>query len=152
MAADLVSGNGVAINCGSTPISIDCAAPVATRQPETVEPTNKLTTEEVQTRLARIEQLLNSDPGAARSEAMELLEAVPGQLMATLYLGIAYRLLRKPGEAVAVLRPLCDRMPNMPMPHLQLGLAAREAGDDGQAEQAKRRENQYIFGKGHQDR
>jgi len=80
--------------------------------------------------LARIDELLGSDPARAEAEARALLEKVPGQPVALLFQGIARRLTGNPGAAAEVLGPLCQAHPNAPVPRLQLGLALREAGDD----------------------
>ena len=93
----------------------------------------------VQSRLAEIERLLGSDPAAAEMRANELLQAVPDEPVAMLYLGIARRMLGNPTRAIEVLRPLTKRWPNAPMPQLQLGLALREVGDDSTAVTAIRR-------------
>jgi tetratricopeptide (TPR) repeat protein len=80
--------------------------------------------------LARIDELLGSDPARAEAEARALLEKVPGQPVALLFRGIARRLMGDPAAAAEVLGPLCQAHPNAPAPRLQLGLALREAGDD----------------------
>jgi tetratricopeptide (TPR) repeat protein len=91
------------------------------------------------TRLARIESLLASDPARAEREAGELLAEHPDHAMARLFQGIARRLLGNPAGAIEVLAPLSDSVPGAPLPHLQLALARRETGDREGAEQAMRR-------------
>ncbi|WP_405242390.1 tetratricopeptide repeat-containing sulfotransferase family protein [Lentisalinibacter salinarum] len=80
--------------------------------------------------LARIDELLGTDPVRAEAEARALLDKVPGQPVALLFQGIARRLMGNPAAAAEVLGPLCRAHPNAPAPRLQLGLALRETGDD----------------------
>lgn len=94
---------------------------------------------QVNERLSRIERLLGSQPGQAEAEARELLDAVPGQQMAILFLGIARRLQGNFVAAIEVLRPLAMQQADAPLVHLQLGLALREAGQGEEAVQALQR-------------
>ncbi|WP_405240487.1 tetratricopeptide repeat-containing sulfotransferase family protein [Lentisalinibacter orientalis] len=80
--------------------------------------------------LARIDELLGSDPARADAEARALLEKIPGQPAALLFRAIARRLMNDPAAAVGILGPLCQAHPNAAVPRLQLGLALRETGDD----------------------
>ena len=80
--------------------------------------------------LARIDELLGSDPARADAEAKALLEKVPGQPVALLFRGIAGRLTGNPAAAAEILAPLCEAHPGAPAPRLQLGLALRESGND----------------------
>lgn len=81
-----------------------------------------------QSRLTGIEELLLSNPAKASAAAAELLIEVPDQPLAKLFLGIAYRLTGEPVAAIEVLKPLACQSESLPMTHLQLGLALREAG------------------------
>lgn len=95
--------------------------------------------EDLQGRLSRIEQTLHTAPAQALELTQELLAALPGEPMASLFQGIAHRLLGAPRTAIGVLEPLCRRRPDAPMPQLQLGLALREVGEDEAALNAMRR-------------
>ena len=77
-------------------------------------------------RLARIEQLLGTDPMLAEQQAAEILAEIPGHAMALLFQGIARRMRKDAPSAIEILEPLCKRFPDAPLAHLQLGLALRE--------------------------
>jgi len=83
--------------------------------------------------LARIDELLGSDPARADAEARALLEKIPGQPAALLFQAIARRLMNDPAASIEILGPLCQAHPSAAVPRLQLGLALRETGDDGAA-------------------
>lgn len=94
---------------------------------------------DLQARLSRIEALLDKAPAQSLALAQELLAETPDEPMASLFQGIAHRLMGRPEAAIAVLEPLARRRPDAPMPALQLGLALRETGNDDAALQAMRR-------------
>lgn len=94
---------------------------------------------ELESRLARLERSLGSDPQRADAEAAELLASCPGHPMVMLFQGIARRLAGDPAAAVEVLEPLCRDLPDAPLPRLQLGLARRSLGENDAAAAAMRR-------------
>ena len=93
----------------------------------------------LQARLAKVDQLLRTDPAAAEAAAADILRAYPRDPMAALFQGIARRLLGNSAGAIEVLRPVCQIVPEAPLPHLQLGLALRESGDLAGAVESVRR-------------
>jgi tetratricopeptide (TPR) repeat protein len=89
--------------------------------------------------LGQIAGLLESQPKAAAERASALLESRPDHPPATLYLGIARRLMGDPVGALEVLRPLARQQPNWAPAHYELGVTEGTAGGAAQSLASLRR-------------
>ena len=89
--------------------------------------------------LARIEQLLRSEPAAALLRVRGILRVAPGHPMATLYLGIALRGTGAVESAADTLRTLADAQPGWALACCELGLTLSELGQHAAAVVALRR-------------
>ncbi len=89
--------------------------------------------------LGQIAGLLVSRPKAAAEQASALLKHRPDNPLATLYLGIARRLMGDPAGALKVLRPLARHRPNWAPAHYELGVTEGIAGGTAQALASLRR-------------
>ncbi|MBS0469847.1 MAG: sulfotransferase [Proteobacteria bacterium] len=79
--------------------------------------------------LSQCARLIAADPAKAEAQARAILEAVPGQPQARLYLGIARRRLGDAADARAVLEPLAAEQPKAPAVWFELGLACAALSD-----------------------
>jgi tetratricopeptide (TPR) repeat protein len=89
--------------------------------------------------LRQIAALLGSQPKAAAEQASTLLESQPDHPVATLYLGIARRLMGDPAGALSVLRPLARQRSNWAPAHYELGVTEGIAGFAAQSLASLRR-------------
>ncbi len=79
--------------------------------------------------LAHAARLLASDPAKAAEQAREILQAVPGEPRARLYLGAAQRRLGDLDGARGTLDALAAEQPKVALVWLELGLVRAEQGD-----------------------
>src|SRR5690242_5395228 len=73
--------------------------------------------------LAQASRLMTADPAKAAEQARAILEAVPGQPQARLYLGMAMRRAGDAAGARDVLDVLAAEQPKAPVAWFELGLA-----------------------------
>jgi tetratricopeptide (TPR) repeat protein len=89
--------------------------------------------------LGKIDRLLASRPAAAAEHATAFLRIRPGHSVATLYLGIARRLMGDPAGALKVLQPLARSRPQWAAAQYELGVTEAAAGRARQALASLRR-------------
>src|SRR5689334_13221791 len=79
--------------------------------------------------LAQASRLMAADPAKAAEQARAILEAVPGQPQARLYLGMATRRIGDAAGARDVLEALAAEQPKAPAVWFELGLARATLGE-----------------------
>ena len=93
----------------------------------------------IEVALGHARQLLSRDAGLAAEQALEILKAAPGQPLARLILGAAYRISGRTHAALEILEPLAREQPPLAAALLELGVALGEAGRSGESVAALRR-------------